>query len=211
MDGSPSFTAASHPFIPLLVWLLVQLAALILAALRVPLAAQYPQPAEFQAVRVMLGFQFIWATILLGSLLANWRMAVIAICSAWMFLLLAAVLAGWSLIEVVPSAGFLSLWMVVLATIAYAARSMRWRMIFSAVASTYVLGGALLIYLQSDFGSTSPQATNLIYGPLYIALSNPRHVAATHWWGIVGMEAFALLVFAAATHTFRPSPKSADA
>jgi hypothetical protein len=168
-------------------WLLVQLAALAVAAFRIPLAAAYPQPAELQAVQILLVVQFAWVSILFPALLKSWAMAWVAAASAWVLLILAAALAAWPMSQVVPVAVFLSLWILILATLG-AALPWRWQLIASAVATTWILGGPLLEYLRNDVGSPLQVGTNVAWSPLMSALATPHALPRAAWWGEVGIE-----------------------
>jgi hypothetical protein len=179
---------------PLLLWFVVQLAALLLSALRVPLAAQFPQPAEFQAVRVLLAIQFAWVAIVFPMLLINWRMAVLALASAWVMLALAAGLSAWTFTLVLPAAGYLAVWIIVLWTWRAGLVSAGQQSFAAAVMATYFIGGALLWYVQLDFGVTSPAPASLVNGPLLMIVANPQHPPAGGWILAAVMEAAALIV-----------------
>jgi hypothetical protein len=191
---------------PVLTWLLVQLAALVVAALRVPLAAEYPQPAEFYAVRVLLATQFAWATMLFPSLLRTGSMVGVAISSAWVMLVFAAALAAWPIAGVLEVAAFLTLWICILAMVR-AALPWRWQLIASAIASTYVIGGPLLWYLQSDLGTSSPVESGMGFGPLSIGVTAARNLPRTAWWGEVGIGLVAAAALLA-SHYLKLYPSS---
>lgn len=165
---------------PLLVWLLIQLAALMLAAFRVPLAAQYPQPAEFQAVRLMLAAQFVALALLHPWLLRTWATALAVLCTGWVMLNLAALLSAWTLTDVLPVGIFLSIWTVDFALLGRIRRP-RWQLAITAIASAYVIGGPLLWYLQLEFASPARSVPSLAFGPLLLALSTPRHLPPPAW------------------------------
>jgi hypothetical protein len=184
---------------PILIWLLIELGALLLAAFRIPLAAEYPQPAEFYAVRVLLVVQFAWATMLFPSLLRTWAMTLIALCAAWVMLMLAAALSAWHIADVLPVAAFLSLWIVALGMIR-AALPWKWQMVAAGLASTYVIGGALLWYLQSDFGASLPVEPAIGFGPLWIGASMPQNLPQKAWWGQVGIGLFTAVIFSASIY-----------
>jgi len=170
----------------MLTWLFVQLGALALAAMRIPLAAAYPQPAEHQAVQILLIAQFAWATMLFPALLRTWGMAMLAACSACVLLILAAALAAWPIADVAPVAAYLSLWILVLTTLR-TALSWKWQLIASAVAAAWIVGGPLLAYLNKDFGSAPQAETGVGSSPLSIALSMPRALPRGAWWCQVGI------------------------
>jgi hypothetical protein len=157
---------------------LIQLAALALAAFRVPLAAQYPQPAEFQAVRVMLAAQFSALAILFPWLIRTWASAVAVIASAWAMLIAAAALSAWESREVLLIGTFLSCWIAVFAIIS----RLRLRpMLVIAIVSAYVIGGPLLWYVQLDLGFSTHLDSTMAFGPLLAALSTPRHLPPSIW------------------------------
>jgi hypothetical protein len=187
----PTPTAVSAG--PLLLWFVVQLAALLLSALRVPLAAQFPQPAEFEAVRVLLAMQFAWVAIIFPMLLINWRMTVLAVASAWVMLALAAGLSALTLTLVLPAAGYLSAWMIVLWTLRAALVGAGQQMFAAAVMATYFIGGALLWYVQSDFGATPPSLASVANGPLLMVIASPQHPPAIGWILVAVMEAAVLI------------------
>src|SRR5215211_6686279 len=79
---------------PLLLWLLIQLGAILLAVLRVPLAAAYREPAEQLAPYLLFAVQVVAAGMLFPFLLRDWRTAVQVIATAIPFQLAAVYLAG---------------------------------------------------------------------------------------------------------------------
>ena len=166
---------------------MVQLAAIALAALRIPLSAAYPQPAEFQAVQILLVVQFAGVSVLFPSLLRSWTMSLVAMVSAWVLLILAAALSAWPIAQVVPVATFLSLWILILATLR-AALPWRWSLITASIATTWMIGGPLLDYFRNEFGSPLEVGTNVAWSPLVSAVLTPRALSRTAWWGEVGIE-----------------------
>jgi hypothetical protein len=160
--------------------LLLQLAAIALAAWRVPLAAQFPQPAEFEAVRILITAQFVGAALLCPVLFRSWQMALASVCSAVVFMLLAPVLAGWPLQAALPTIGYLTSWLACL--VIWTIRSGgKWRLAVGAVSATYAAGGPLIWYLEMDFGRTSVADSSFAYGPLLATLLHPQS-PWTNWW-----------------------------
>lgn len=174
----------------MLLWLLVQLAGLALAAFRVPFAAAYPQPAELQAVRLLLVFQFTWASLAFPSLLRSWQMTVVASCSACVTLALAAALAGWSMGQVIPVAGLLTVWLAALTTLR-AGLSGRTQLVAAALVGTFAVGGALVGYLQAEFAIAPLNLSHWAFGPMSMAVSSPKEVPPQAWWEVVGIGAAA--------------------
>ena len=177
---------------PLATWLILQLGAIALAAFRVPLAAQYPQPGELQSVRVMLAAQFAGVALLFPWLLRNRAMVLTTLAAAWLMLMAAAALAAWPLWAIAPTGAFLTFWIVLLATVRQAVPA-RFQMFASATASLYIAGGALLGYLNREFGTTSTIGSPPIaLGPLITAISTPRHLPPLGWVQAAALELIAV-------------------
>jgi hypothetical protein len=193
--------------LPIGIWLALQLVALALAAWRVPLAAQYPQPGEFLAVRVMLAAQFTGLALLFPWLLADLRTFLVAVSAGWVMLLSAAALAAWPLTETVPPGAFFTLWILVLAT-ARAATPSKTHMALSAVACIYIVGGPLVAYFHQEFANSMVAHTELAFGPLFGAISTPRHLPPLAWAQAAGFEIIALLLLAARLRTRKSAPLS---
>ena len=187
MSQSSSDRSDSLAVGPLLVWLLLQLLALVLAAARVSLAAAYPQPAEFQAVRLMLVAQFGGSSLLFPLLLKTWRTSIAAACTAGVMLCLAAALAAWPLAKIAPPVGLVVLWILLLAT-ARALLPARGSLLALAAVATYVIGGPLVWYLRADFGSGTLVERSWTCGPLCGVLIAPASIPIPIGWGIVGIE-----------------------
>lgn len=177
---------------PLATWLILQLGAIALAAFRVPLAAQYPQPGELQSVRVMLAAQFAGVALLFPWLLRNRAMVLTTLAAAWLMLMAAAALAAWPLWAIAPTGTFLTFWIVLLATVRQAVPA-RLQMFASATASLYIVGGALLGYLNREFATTSTIGSPPIaLGPLITAISTPRHLPPLGWVQAAALELIAV-------------------
>lgn len=167
-------------------WLVLQVVALSLAAFRVPLAAQYPQPAEFQAIRLMLAVQFGTLAVMHPWLLRNWATAIAILASAWVMLSMAALLSAWAILDSLPVSIFLTLWIVDFALLARI-RLARSRLVVTGLASAYVIGGPLLWYLGLEFASASSRAPTIAFGPLFFALSTPRHIVPSAWMDAIAV------------------------
>lgn len=142
---------------PLAVWLALQLGATALVALRVPLAAAYPQASERLAGYWILGTQVVAAGMLFPWLLRDARTAVQIIAGAVPFQIAAAVLSGTPAREFIPAAGAVHLWLLGLACWAVALQAPRAQMLGVTAANLMTLGAAGLHYLRleySDVGGT---------------------------------------------------------
>lgn len=163
-------------------WLFAQLAGLALGAAGVPLAAEYPHPVELQTVRVVIAIQFAFASMLYPVLCGNWAMTLSACCFGWVMLMFAAALAAWPLGQMLPAGTLITLWLVGLAGWRAALPQPGYQLIASALATTYLLGGMLVWYVQLDFNSAQFPSSAIAYGPLLIALVEPRHPFPEAWW-----------------------------
>jgi hypothetical protein len=153
-DVVPSKVPAIAPSTtgPLLLWLAIQLGAILLAALRVPLAAAYPEPAERLAVHVLLAVQVIAAGMLFPLLLRDWRSTLQTIATAVPFQFAACYLAGFDARAMAPAITFVLSWIVVLAMWAATLGSRRATMVGVILATCLTLGGGILCYLRLEFG-----------------------------------------------------------
>jgi hypothetical protein len=172
----------------------VQIGALALAAFRVPLAAQYPQPGEFQAVRLVLAAQFSALAILFPWLFRTWSSALAVLAAAWVMLWCAAALSAWSLVEILPAGAFLTAWVGVLAVFGRL-RAAKWRLIVTALTAAYVIGGPLLWYLRAEFASVPLRDPTPAFGPLLIALTTPHHFPPSAWLEAAGAGTIALFAW----------------
>ena len=166
----------------------------MLAALRVPLAAQYPSLGEFQAVRVLLAVQFAALAVLFPWLLRNWRMTLVAAAAVWVMLACAAALAAWSFEKILPCTAFLTVWVGIFAILGRF-RSVKWKGVLSAITPGYVIGGPLLWYLQAEFGVGSLSDPGPAFGPLLIAVTTPLHFPPSAWVEAACVAAAAFLIY----------------
>jgi len=140
---------------PVLLWLLVQLAALSVAALRFPLAAKYPQPAELLATHVMLATQVAAGALLFPYILGDWRTAAGVIAAAWPFAATASVLSATPLTTTAAAEAYVSIWLLGLALWRAVLPGTKSKSYGVAVTTTLTVGGALLRYLAREFDLTS--------------------------------------------------------
>lgn len=145
-------------FGPLLVWLAVQMAAMALAAWRVPLWAKHPPTSDPLAVHVLLSVQIIASALLFPLLLRGFGRALAAIAVTWPMLLGAGAIAAVEPSGLLRAAAFLTVWMAVLAEWARVLTDRRHRLIGVALAGGLTVGEVVLRYLQAEFGSTDELA-----------------------------------------------------
>src|SRR4051794_2325066 len=152
-----------------LVWLLVQLAALGLSAARVPLAARWPADGEALALEQMLVAQTVAAGMLFPALLRDPRSCAVAILTSLPFVQLAALLSSTTFAHAAPAAGLALLWLVTLCAWRAAWSRMtttpaptrpptitpRAELLGVAVANALTIGGALAWFAAADAGAPS--------------------------------------------------------
>ena len=145
--------------IPLIVWLLIQLAAIALAASGVPLSANFPRPPQSLAVHEMLIAQFVGSAMFLPVLFrGGWRTWLGVVVAAGPMLMLAAWLARMPMPQVLLLWAEVAAWVTALAL---------WRAVtprrvdaLSALAMLLSAGGLLVWYLQAEF--QSPDGSGLL-------------------------------------------------
>jgi hypothetical protein len=141
-----------------LLWLLVQLAALSVAALGIPLAAKYPQPAEVLATHVMLATQVAAGALHFPYILGDWRTAAGVIAAAWPFAATASVLSATPLNTTAAAEAYVSIWLFGLALWCAVLPGPRSKSYGVAVAATLTVGGGCLWYLGREFDPVSSGA-----------------------------------------------------
>jgi hypothetical protein len=195
--------AADRILAPLLVWLAVQMFALGLAALRVPLSARYPQPEESLAVHVLVVAQVAAAALLFPFLFRSIISSIIVIASAIPFLQLAAFLATFTdNRRLALCAAYLTLWLTGLAILNASLRCQKLKVYGVAAVSLMSLGGAVIAYLHREFGAPASAfdwQTHASLGPIMgcMAILEANPLGGTIWvfLGAFVGSALMLLVF----------------
>jgi hypothetical protein len=167
--NSPAIAApAGNPgtTLPLIIWLLAQLAALSLAAGRVPLWARFPQPGELLAIQFLLAAQVAAASMCFPFLLRDLRAAACILATGWPMALIAGGLAAEPLSRVCTTEGYVSLFLIALTIWKISLRGSMWESCGAAVASLWAVGGAVLVYLRAEFAPGSPGLSDALEGPL---------------------------------------------
>jgi hypothetical protein len=145
-------SAHDHPLTgPLLVWLALQLLALLIPLLRVPLAAGYPRPAELLAAHVMVVTQVTASALLFPWLLRNRASAIAAVATTWPFAALAGAVSGLPPMRALSAGSYVTAWMVAWwAWPEFAPARARGAAV--AAASLLAAGSLALFYLWLEFG-----------------------------------------------------------
>lgn len=181
---------APGAFVPVLVWMLVLLGALLLPVLRVPLSARFPVPAERIALHEMLVVQTIASAMLFPLLLRSLVSTLMTVGLSVIFAELAAFLAGEDISRpMMIYVAWPALWIVGLWGWLAALRTRRAQMAGVAAAVLLSAGGAVLAYLSREFGDASqsfPWGGRGWMGPTIgaIAMIETRTAAGTIWYGM---------------------------
>ncbi len=155
---SPIAQNSPSPFWPAAIWLLIQLAALALAAFGIPLSARFPVPAESLGMHEMLIVQTFAAALLLPFLFRTFTSTIIVATTAPLFLLLSAIMAAHSDTRtLVWCAIFISLWLLAMAAWNATVKLPTSKMVLVAIWSLFIIGGAALAYFRREFAMPAQQ------------------------------------------------------
>jgi hypothetical protein len=157
---------------PLLLWLTIQLGAILLAVLRVPLAAVYVEPPERLAPQLMLTMQVVIVGMLFPFLLRDWRLALQVTATALPFQLAAAYLGGLAAREILSAMAFMATWTLTLTVWRASLRSRTAELAGACLATCLTLGGGILHYLRLEFApGPAPAAAFETASPLLTTLA----------------------------------------
>lgn len=154
---------------PLLVWLVIQLAALLAGAFRLPLSVRAVHPPEALADEMMVVTQIVSAGLLLPVVLPNLRAAVALIASLWPMLFLAGFLASTPVSAIATSGLYVSAWLGGLATLSHVIQSDKMKLAASVGCTLLSLGGPILWYSRAEFFTQTPNVdwtTHGAWGPV---------------------------------------------
>jgi len=190
----PDSSTDRNFLLPLAAWLALSLLILGIPALRLPLSANYPRPAESLALHVFLVSQFVLSALLFPILLRNLRFALWIIVATCPFVFLAAFLAFIPATRAALCALDLTLWLLALRVFRSLLPSPRARLAGIAVASALVIGGPILWYLSAEFSGSIPSFRgSACLGPIpgALALIQEPNISLTPWlftlicWGVL--------------------------
>jgi len=155
--------------------LLVQVGAISLGALRIPLWPHAPAAGEFLTLEILLIVQLLFAALLSPRLCQDWRTSAMAIASAWPFAMLAGNLSAVTTSISLHAALYVNGWIAVLWIWNLAFCSNRGRMQVSAMASAWLAAGPLLLFIGNEYAATpfhsSGIVTRAMLGPMIDALT----------------------------------------
>jgi hypothetical protein len=183
-------------FFRLALWLLPQMIALAISALRVPLWARFPQPGEWLALAVMLAVQSAMAALML-PILDDWSTAGIFLLASWPMALIAGSLSATPIQQTIAGELYVSVWIVAIAV--WSRVCGRRRNLACAVASCWSIGGALLLYLRTEFAPGNGPLSGALAGPLVASVQLSIGSAAWSAWllplgaAVVGIAVFRLI------------------
>jgi len=174
-DCAPAPSPSPAPALAL--WSAINVAALALAAFRVPLSAGYSQPAELLAPQVVLVTQVAAAGMLFPMLTRTTATAVCAVASVFPFAAAAAFVGAKGQPATLAAAVFVASWVATLAVGNRILRTPAARMLGVALANLLTIGEPVLHYLGQEFAR--PPAASI--GPTLhvLAILDGR-------WGKVG-------------------------
>jgi hypothetical protein len=158
-------------FWPLFTWLALQMLALLAAAFRIPFSARFIVPEEQLALHEMFTVQMIASALLFPLLFRTRATALLVIAATPLMAQLAGVLAAQTnMIPLTFACAYPTLWVIGLGLWSYALGDAPKAKLYGvAAASLLVIGGALVAYLDREFGApaqTFDWASHGYQGPL---------------------------------------------
>jgi hypothetical protein len=203
------------PLFPVLVWVGLQLIALGLSAAHVPFYAMksFPRPAEVLASGVMLTIQITASAMLFPFLMRDRRTAGLIIVASWPFTLCSLLLTGYY--EPRSSAqvmGYVTVWLMALSLWTSILRSSRAQPVGIAVAMLATAGGAVLCYVQAEYGAERFGVDPGYWGPLMgsFAVVKDLQPVWSHWIGVGALFCLAAGIKGVARMwVFSPGPQHA--
>jgi hypothetical protein len=169
----------------MLVWIVMQLAALALATARVRLWAKFPGAGETLALDELLVVQFVGSSLLFPFLCRDSRSVIAVICAGVLMIAVAGFLSFCPLMNCVVSAGNLAVWVIALGVWGKVVGRRRSdsatkvsQPLGVAVFTTLNLSGAVLAYFAAESGASSQW---FIAVPMLSAIHLARDPT---WWGL---------------------------
>jgi hypothetical protein len=179
----------------LILWLLIQLAALLLPIFQVRLADKFPRPAEKLAVDELLVVQVAAAGLLASVLIDTWPKLLANLAAMGPTLALAAILSANPDRRIILAGAYVGGWMVVLWGWCQILRQPIERLWLNGIAGTLALGGAGIAYLNLEFGPTASSDWGFAqnHGPIMAALAL-LHGGGWGSWAFLGCCGLATLL-----------------
>jgi hypothetical protein len=183
-------------FFRLALWLLPQMIALAISALRVPLWARFPQPGEWLALAVMLAVQSAMAALML-PILDDWPTAGVIALAGWPMALIAGSLSATPMQRTIGGELYIGSWIAAIAI--WSRVCPRQRNLACAMAICWSIGGALLLYLRTEFAPANGPLPAVLAGPLVTAIQLSQDSGTWSAWllpfvpAMTGIAIFSLL------------------
>ncbi len=175
------------PAAPLFLWLVIQLLALSLGALRVPLSARFPPPGEQFAIHIMLVTQIVASALLFPFLMRDAKTSVMIVLTIAPFVQLASYLSAVPITRAALAALYVAAWLTTLATWRVFFRSRSAEMFSVALAVAWSVGIAIAWYVmaESRVSAGVDWATDGLFGPILgaIAQVHAPSVVSETWIG----------------------------
>ena len=156
------------PAAPLFCWLVIQLLALSLGALRVPLSARFPPPGEQFALHIVLATQVVASALLFPLLLRDVKTSAMVILTIAPFVQLASYLSIVGPARAALATAYVAAWLTTLALWRMILRGHRSRMLGVACALALSLGGAIVWYVRAESRGGAPidWSRDGVFGPI---------------------------------------------
>ena len=167
-------------------WLAVQIAALIIAAFRIPLWAQAPSGQELLTLKLLAIAQIGASSLLFPMLMRTRQQWIISIAITWPFIALAGLLAAASGEAIFTAGTYVTAWLVVLGLVHFALGNFRLRMIGVAAISFWSMGWPFLLFVGKEYGGSAH--VTLEASPIIAVSSDSLHSAPA--WGSLAVAAF---------------------
>jgi hypothetical protein len=174
-DESPGLrmeTAAPSRFAIFSLWLVLQVGALTIAALRIPLSADHPRPAESIALQLLLITQICASSVFGPILFRGWPTLFTLMVVSYPFCFLAGFLSFAPVVVTVKACVYLTVWLLTIGPLQIAFRGTVHQYTVAAISVAWALLGPLLMYLKLEFGEGYGATSDLAWaGPVMGVMS----------------------------------------
>jgi hypothetical protein len=166
----------------ILIWILIQLIALGLGAMGIPLWPNHPVPRESLSIQEMTIIQIAVVAMVFPLVLANFWTAVAVIAMVWPFQQFAGLLSNTPQKYLILSGSYVSLWMSGLWLLGGMIRSTANQLAVICVAQCIAIGGVILWYLHLE-SSRGNAGKSEMFGPVLgvISIVNGTKISWIGW------------------------------
>ncbi len=166
MTASRAGPATQSPIAPLLLWVVMQLFALVVGAMNIPLSAR-PLPTQQLAIHELIVVQLGAAALLFPFLLRDGLTAMLVIGAGVAFTFLAGYVSVTPLAQTMPAAAYVACVLAGLTGWRAVLSGARRQMLGVAAAAAVSLGGGVLWYLHAEASSASVDWSRAaFFGPI---------------------------------------------